>query len=183
MRYLSYSLSTATLLCIQSTSRRSPRETTNKSRTDTHSHKAQTSANKIQTYNHKHNNNNSNIIIIKNISNSNNSSNSDNNGYESIKQTAAGCIFCVALCSGPILINGTLSLSLSQKVPAKDKATPGSTNDNRNKQLLKEKKQKKSTTNKEHIIHAKNLEHPDLQPKKSTAMATNPSKKTAAEQD
>jgi hypothetical protein len=96
MRYLSYSLSTATLLCIQSTSRRSPRETktakvqtNNKSRTDTHSHKAQTSANKIQTYNHKHNNN-SNIIIIKNISNSSNSSNSDNNGYESIKQTAAG---------------------------------------------------------------------------------------------
>jgi hypothetical protein len=96
MKYLSYSLSTATLLCIQTTSRRSPRETktakvqTNKSRTDTHSHKAQTSANKIQTYNHKHNNN-SNIIIIKNISNSNNSDNSDNNGYESIKQTAAGC--------------------------------------------------------------------------------------------
>jgi hypothetical protein len=97
MRYLSYSLSTATLLCIQSTSRRSPRETktgkvqtNNESRTDTHSQKAQTSANKIQTYNHKHNNN-SNIIIIKNISNSNNSSNSDNNGYESIKQTAAGC--------------------------------------------------------------------------------------------
>jgi hypothetical protein len=90
-------------------------------------------------------------------------------------------IFCVALCSGPSLINGTLSLS--QKVPAKDKATPGSTNDNRNKQLLKEKKQKKFTTNKEHIIHAKNLEHPDLQPKKSIAMATNPSKKTAAEQD
>jgi hypothetical protein len=77
----------------------------------------------------------------------------------------------------------SLSLSLSQKVPAKDKATPGSTNDNRNKQLLKEKKQKKSTKNTEHIIHAKNLEHPDLQPKKSTAMATNPSKKTAAEQD
>jgi hypothetical protein len=92
MRYLSYSLSTATLLCIQSTSRRSPRETktakvqTNKkSRTDTHSHKAQSSANKIQTYNHKHNNSS---IIIKNISNG---SISDNNGYESIKQTAAEC--------------------------------------------------------------------------------------------
>jgi hypothetical protein len=98
MRYLSYSLSTATLLCIQSTSRRSPRETktakvqtNNESRTDTHSQKAQTSANKIQTYNHKHNNNSNIIIIMKNISNSNNSSNSDNNGYESIKQTAAGC--------------------------------------------------------------------------------------------
>jgi hypothetical protein len=72
-------------------------------------------------------------------------------------------IFCVALCSGPSLISGTLgtlslSLSLSLKVPAKDKATPGSTNDNRNKQLLKEKKQKKSTTNTEHIIHAKKFQ-------------------------
>jgi LAS superfamily LD-carboxypeptidase LdcB len=98
MRYLSYSLSTATLLCIQSTSRRSPRETktakvqtNNKSRTDAHSHKAQSSANKIQTYNRKHNNSSNIIIIIIIIKNISNSSNSDNNGYESIKQTAAEC--------------------------------------------------------------------------------------------